>query len=538
MEIPPIRAVARNAEVPPNRVETADSGLGALKPLDYPTDVDEAEWSRIQAFVPEVPTKGRPPKYSRRQMVNAILYARASRCPWRMLPHDLPPWKAVYNCFVSWEMEGVWAQIEGVLDHRRRSRKNSDKALETSPGPDSKGSGSDPSRSARKSIDGGFPALTQKSESNVFTVIPKGYGQNFWKRFQAGSLAAAHEYEGGEGEIRVLWNDPGRWEDDCKRQIELVESQPDHHVDGVLLGPLDCRALINPVNLVLNANIPVVIADSALESEQVKSFIATDNFRGGCVAANHLGNLLSGKGSVVLLRQLRHSASTNDRANGFLHTLKNEFPRIKVLSANHYAGGSQQTAYAASRDLLARYGPKVDGIFAVNEYAVEGMLRALREADLAAGKVKLVGFDCNPYLRGALDKGDVHGLVVQDPYAMGYLGIQALIQLARKRPVPATATTRLRLVTANDRLDPEFDSAIPAQMDGVNEDSVKPALSTLSSREAEIHRWIKLGKRDSEIATILGISTRTVENHVHRILQKLMVETRTAAAMVPVRCAA
>ncbi|HEY5753424.1 MAG TPA: substrate-binding domain-containing protein [Chthoniobacterales bacterium] len=531
MEIPPSKAAAKGADVPPDQEEPIDSNSKAQNPPAYPSDLDETEWSRIQAFVPEVPGRGRQLKYSQRDMVNAILYAQTARCSWRMLPHDLPPWKTVYNCFFSWKFDGVWARIERVLDQKRRSRRNWSGKREDRP---SSRLMAPPHRLAKQISS--LPSLIRKRDANVFAVIPKGYVQDFWKRFQAGSLAAAHEHQASQGEIRISWNDPGRREDDCSRQIELVESQPDHHVDGVLLGPLDCRALIASVNSVLNANIPVVIADSALESEHVKSFIATDNFRGGCVAANHLGKLLNGNGRVILLRQLRHSASTNERAAGFLHTLKNKFPQIKIISENHYAGGTQQTACEISKDLVARFGSNVDGIFAVNEYAVEGMLLALREADLAGGKVKLVGFDSNAFLRNALGKGDVQGLVIQDPYTMGYLGIQALIQLARKKPVPATATTRLRLMTAEDCLDAEFSPPLPLQegRSSSNQTPAKAALPTLSSREAEIHHWIKLGKRDSEIAVILGISKRTVENHVHRILQKLMVETRTAAAMVQV----
>lgn len=536
MEIPPSPTAARGADVPPDRVEPIDSNSEAQKPPPYPSDLDETEWPRIQAFVPEVPGRGRPPKYSRRDVVNAILYAQTARCPWRMLPHDLPPWRTVYNCFVSWKLDGVWARIERVLDQKRRSRRTRERKPESDPEKDPErrvGGGFGP---ARKQIANGSPALTNQRDSNVFAVIPKGYTQDFWKRFQAGSLAAANEHPTARGEIRILWNDPGQWEDDCRRQIELVESQPDRQVDGVLLGPLDCRALIAPVKSVLDARIPVVIADSALKSDDVRSFIATDNFRGGCVAAGYLAKLLGGEGKVILLRQLRNSASTDERAAGFLHTLKNKFPHIKILSANQFAGGSRQTAYAASKDLIARFAPNVDGIFAVNEYAVEGMLLALREAELAAGKVKLVGFDSNPFLRDALHKGDLQGLVIQDPYAMGYLGIQALIQLTQQKPVPATATTRLRLITPENRRDPEFDSAIPVRTGSVNDGPGKPAVVKLSAREAEIHHWLRLGKRDSEIAAILGISRRTVENHVHRILQKLMVETRTAAAMALGSC--
>lgn len=61
----------------------------------YPTDLNDAQWQRIEALLPKK-RQGRHPRHSRREMVNALLYLARTGCQWRMLPHDFPPWEAVY----------------------------------------------------------------------------------------------------------------------------------------------------------------------------------------------------------------------------------------------------------------------------------------------------------------------------------------------------------------------------------------------------------------------------------------------------------
>ena len=61
----------------------------------YPTDLSDEQWQRIEPLLPKK-KQGRDPLHSRREMINALLYLARTGCQWRMLPHDLPPWEAVY----------------------------------------------------------------------------------------------------------------------------------------------------------------------------------------------------------------------------------------------------------------------------------------------------------------------------------------------------------------------------------------------------------------------------------------------------------
>ena len=86
------------------------------------------------------------------------------------------------------------------------------------------------------------------------------------------------------------------------------------------------------------------------------------------------------------------------------------------------------------------------------------MLLALREAGLA-GRVRFVGFDANEQLVGALRKGDIQGLVVQDPLKMGYLGVMSAVARLRHEPLAASIDTGVALVT-RENLDDAATSAL------------------------------------------------------------------------------
>jgi putative transposase len=87
----------------------------------YPTDLSDVEWSRLAPLVPPPKPGGRPCKYSRREIVNAILYVVRSGAAWRLVPHDLPEWAAVYHYFRRWPRDGTWRRIHDRL--RRRIRR-------------------------------------------------------------------------------------------------------------------------------------------------------------------------------------------------------------------------------------------------------------------------------------------------------------------------------------------------------------------------------------------------------------------------------
>jgi ribose transport system substrate-binding protein len=151
------------------------------------------------------------------------------------------------------------------------------------------------------------------------------------------------------------------------------------------------------------------------------------------------------------------SASTMKREQGFLDAI-GEHDDIEIISSNQYGGVTTETSFRASENLLAALGAAsggVDGIFCPNESTTFGMLRALQDAQLA-GKIKLVGFDSSTQLVAAMSAGELHGLVLQDPFNMGYLSVKMLVEHLRGAKIEDRIDTGLTLVTPENMNEPEI----------------------------------------------------------------------------------
>jgi len=292
-------------------------------------------------------------------------------------------------------------------------------------------------------------ALCAADKALTIAVIPKGTTHEFWKSINAGAFKARDELAAQGVKVDVIWKGPYK-EDDRDQQIQTVENFITRRVSGIVLAPLDSQALVRPVGLARRAKVPVVIIDSGLKSEDYVSFVATDNYKGGVLAGEHLGKLLGGKGNVILLRYAVGSASTEEREAGFLDTLKQKFPEIKLLSSDQYAGPTRETGYQASQNLLNRFGREVQGIFAPCEPPTIAMAKALRDLGLAGGKVKMVGFDAGSQSVADLKNGDVQGLVVQNPVFMGYKGVMTMVEHLQGKKVEKRIDTGVVLVTAEN----------------------------------------------------------------------------------------
>jgi ribose transport system substrate-binding protein len=305
----------------------------------------------------------------------------------------------------------------------------------------------------------------KKTDSNAYTiaVIPKGTTHEFWKSINAGAIKAKQELAAQGVPVEVIWKGPLR-EDDRDQQIQVVENFTSRKVSGIVLAPLDSQALVNPVATAVQAGIPVVVMDSGLKSDKHISFVATDNFKGGQMAGEHLAKLLNGKGNIILLRYAVGSASTEDREKGFLEAI-GKLPDIKLISADQYAGATRETAYQASQNLLNRHGGEVNGIFCVNENSTVGMTKALRDLGKGGGKVKMVGFDSGSQSVQDLKNGDLQALVVQNPMRMGYLGVMTLVKHLQGEPVEPRIDTGVVLVTQENMEQPEIKELIYPEYD-------------------------------------------------------------------------
>jgi ribose transport system substrate-binding protein len=296
--------------------------------------------------------------------------------------------------------------------------------------------------------------LVAGAESYTIAVIPKGTTHEFWKAIHAGAMKAQEELTTAGTKVEVIWKGPLR-EDDRDQQIQVVENFISRRVSGIVLAPLDSKALVQPVATAARAKVPVVIFDSDLKSDKYVSFVATDNYKGGVLAGEQMAKLLGGKGNVILLRYQVGSASTEAREAGFLDALK-KFPGIKLISSDQRGGATRELCYQAAQNVLNRYGKEVNGIFGPCEPVANGIIMALRNVGKGGGAVKVIGFDAGTQTIEAMKKGDVQAIIVQNPVRMSYLAVKTMVDHLQGKRVEKRIDTGVYVVTPENMDTPEM----------------------------------------------------------------------------------
>jgi ribose transport system substrate-binding protein len=280
----------------------------------------------------------------------------------------------------------------------------------------------------------------------TIAVVPMGTTHEFWKSIHAGAETAGRELG-----VRIIWKGPLR-ETDRNEQLQIVETLTGSGIDALVLSPIDDRALVRPVEEAAALGIPTVIFNTYLSSDAPVATISTDNDQGGVLGAGLVGRLTRGRGQVILMRVTEGVEGTRRREEGFLRALRTGSPGLDIISDNQYGGASTETAYQTMENLLARF-QTVDAVFTPNESTTFGALRALEDHGLA-GRIVHVGFDSSAKLIEALAERKIQGLVLQDPFEMGYRSVRTAVARLRGEPFEKTVATGVALATPENMNEP------------------------------------------------------------------------------------
>jgi len=290
-----------------------------------------------------------------------------------------------------------------------------------------------------------------RSGARRIGVIPKGTSHVFWQSVHAGAVAAGREFH-----ENVDWEGPPN-ETDYARQLEIFDSMLNQHVNGIVVAASDRTTLVASLDRASRENIPVVVFDSAVDSQNYVSFVATNNYEGGQMAGRKLGELVHGKGSVAMIMNAPGSASTMDREHGFRDAIGKEFPGVKIV-AEQYCMTDGAKAMAAAENIFTAH-PSLDGIFGSSEPSSIGAAQAAKARGLA-GKVRIVGFDSSEGLVADLQQGVIDALVVQNPFRMGYEAVRALTDKLNGKTPPKRIDLSATVITRDDLGKPEADELL------------------------------------------------------------------------------
>ena len=290
----------------------------------------------------------------------------------------------------------------------------------------------------------------RREARRVVGVVPKGANHIFWQTVHAGAIKAAQEFG-----FEVEWNAPAL-EIDSSRQIEIVESMVNRRLAGIVLAPVDRKALVGVVERAAREGVPVAIFDSGIDTQKRITYVATNNIESGRMAARRLGEILGGKGKVGVIGFMPGSASTMEREEGFLDETRKRFPKIEIAGVQ-FGMADRAKSMAVTENLLTAHSD-LAGLYADNESSLAGAVQALKSR--GAKQVKLVGMDASEQLVADMRAGWIDSIVIQNPFRMGYESTRAIGLKLAGQPVPELLDSGASLVVPGNLDTPEMQALL------------------------------------------------------------------------------
>jgi ribose transport system substrate-binding protein len=268
-------------------------------------------------------------------------------------------------------------------------------------------------------------------------------GTPFWGNVRDGTLSAGKDLG-----LDVYIRGP-RYESDIDGQIAIVTAAIEEKPDAIILAAADYNLLIPAAQEAKRRGIRLVCIDSFINSDDADVRIGTDSFEGGQKCGAALERYVHAGDTVAIMSYVKGSSTAIDREKGARSFLDGRMDLLNTL----YSNSDADVAYHQAA-LLIRSTPQLRGIVALNEPTARGAARALAESG-KAGTITLVGFDNSFLVLKWLERGIIRDTVVQKPFNMGYLGIQAVADLMRGKKPPRFINTGSVEITVKNMFIPE-----------------------------------------------------------------------------------
>lgn len=283
-------------------------------------------------------------------------------------------------------------------------------------------------------------------------VVPKAVGFDFWEQVRKGAECAASKQK----DVKVQW-DGVTAETDVTGQINLLQNFITQGVNGLVYAATDAKALSQVSHEALTRGVVVVNIDSGTDPQPANvPVFATDNVVAAQKAADLLSQSLNGKGKIAFIPFQPGTATNDQRTKGFKEGLKRH-PGLQLV-AEQSSQSDYNTALRVTSDILTA-NPDLNGIFAANEPGVLGAAEAVRNAG-KAGKITIIGWDAAPDEIKGVQDGVISALVVQNPFRMGFDGVNAAVKMIREGSQVGNEDTGVIFVTKENLNSPQVQSIL------------------------------------------------------------------------------
>ncbi len=288
----------------------------------------------------------------------------------------------------------------------------------------------------------GTGTMQTAQEKTRVALIAKSTNTEFWRSVFAGAQAAATEYN-----ISLTINGP-ETEEDYETQNAMVAEAVKDGAQVLVFSAIDFENNTSAIDAAAAAGVKIVTIDSGVSSSFVSTYIGTDNYAAGQQAAQAALQCGYDRINVGLVNYDVNSANGQERERGVRDVLSGleSVEVVEVINVLSVAGNAQTGTSA-----MLRAHPEINVIIAFNEPVSVGAARAISNLRME-NETFLVGFDSNVETVDKLQTGAVDALIVQNPYAMGYLGVESAhkLQNGRENTLEPTVDTSTMVVTVEN----------------------------------------------------------------------------------------
>lgn len=262
---------------------------------------------------------------------------------------------------------------------------------------------------------------------------------DFWVQLLEGVKMAGLEY-GLEIEIAAA-SQENAFEEQNALIYWAIEQKP----DAIILVPSSRSATAQAAAAVKQSGIGLILMDSEVDDCGQVTLVATDNVEAGRIQGRFMAQLLEQDSQIALVAHVKGSSTAMDREQGVREGLGEYVSNIVDVV---YCDSDYDKAYELMNDILDRY-PGVDMVAGLNEYSAVGAARAVIDRGME-GQIRLVGFDSSMEEIRLLEQGVFEGIVIQNPYKMGYLAVEAAYHALNGEEVPENIDSGAKLITREE----------------------------------------------------------------------------------------
>lgn len=287
----------------------------------------------------------------------------------------------------------------------------------------------------------------KSSDKLQIAFIPKTLNKAYYTEMEKGVKKTAQQLN-----IDLICEAPEN-ESDFEKQMIIIDKMISKKVDAILIAPSSSKEISVSIKKANDAGIPVILIDTKIDNAIAKSegikiatFIGSDNYNGGKIAAEYIIKKLNGKGKIAILEGIKGQESSDTRISGFKDGISTS-PNIQIV-ASQAANWDKSQGYSVFKSILTS-NPDIEGLFAADDVMALGAITSIEEAG-KTGKITVLGFNNSDDAQKAIKEGKLDGSVVQYPAEMGRLGVEKAVELIKGGSIETNIPTRVELITKHN----------------------------------------------------------------------------------------